>query len=245
MNGCKLDLTVWKLEIWPVTLMGYLPQKVHARHKECAHSTTKSQDYCANYWVIISAVVFAVEKQRKNTGPSEKCASKWILLHLLVSLVMANVRSHFDLLAARNGFIGRSNRALWQQPYLSLISRGMWKTSIWGNYPDTPWGSYAQRDGLCVLAQAQTWLASNQAQQLLDIPLTSWPFTAKSVLDDTHRVIWLNLQSWSGIEELNVCCEKKKKKSSWSDSNRSVHVAWFHLPSSYSTHTHLSSMQEN
>lgn len=59
-----------------------------------------------------------------------------------------------------------------------------------------------------------------------------------------HRVIWLNLQSWSGIEELNVCCEKKKK-GSWSDSNRSVHVAWFHLPSSYSTHTHLSSMQEN
>lgn len=74
------------------------------------------------------------------------------------------------------------------------------------------WGSYAQRDGLCVLAQAQTWLAGTQAQQLLDIPLTSWPFTAKSVLDDTHRVIWLNLQSWSGNEELNVCCEKKKKK---------------------------------
>lgn len=74
MNGCKLDLTVWKLEIWPVTLMGHLPQKVHARHKECAHSTTKSQDYCANYWVIISAVLFAMEKQRKNTGPSEKCA---------------------------------------------------------------------------------------------------------------------------------------------------------------------------
>lgn len=73
------------------------------------------------------------------------------------------------------------------------------------------WGAYAERRDLCALAQAQTWLAGTQDQQLLDVPLTSWPFTTHSVLDGTHRVVWRNLPSSSGLEELDACWEENRK----------------------------------